>query len=53
MSGFTADLEKESLRYSESELCIVLIDDDCLEKLLASDDLDGELESLVIAALMD
>lgn len=52
-TGFTADLEKESLRYSESELCIVLIDGKRLKELVLSPDLDGDLERLVIQTLMD
>lgn len=52
-SGFTADLEKESLRYSEADFCIVLIDGDALRQLLLSDDLDRDLERMVIEAMMD
>ena len=52
-TGFTADLERESLRYSESDLCIVLIGPETLRELVESADLDGALEKLVIQALMD
>lgn len=51
--GFTADLERESLRYSESDLCVVPIGPADLRTLLECDDLDERLEAMVIKALMD
>lgn len=52
-TGFTADLERESLRYSEADLCVVLIGPDKLRALLESNDLDAQLEKMVIEALVD
>lgn len=52
-TGFTADLERESLRYSESDLCVVLIGPAELRALFESEDLDDHLERMVIKALMD
>lgn len=51
--GFTADLERESLRYSESDLCVVLIGPDELRELLKADDLDEQLERMVIRSLVE
>jgi len=52
-AGFTSDLERELLRYSESDLCVVLIGPDELRALLLTSDLDEHLEKLVIKALVD
>lgn len=53
LAGFTSDLERESLRYSEADLCIVLIDNDELRALLLAEELDDRLEQMVTKALMD
>lgn len=52
-SGFTEDLRIESLRYSESEHCVVLVGPERLEELFAALDLDGVLEQMVIDAFVE
>ena len=52
MGGFTTDAREQELRFSTQEICVVMIDSEGLEGLLASDNLDDELEALVRRALL-
>lgn len=52
LAGFTSDAREQELRFSTQDVCVVMIDSAALERLLASDDLDGELERLVRRSLL-
>lgn len=52
LAGFTEDARMQELRFSTQDICVVMIDRTQLEKMLAADDVDGELETYVRHALL-
>lgn len=52
VAGFTRDAQIETVRYSQSDVTIVLIGSDEIQALIESDDLDSELERIVRSAIL-
>lgn len=52
LAGFTEDAKLQELRFSNQEMCVVMIGREGLESLIEADNLDDTLETMVRHALM-
>lgn len=51
-AGFTEDARAQEMRFSSQDICVPMIDQDGLDRLIRAVDLDAELEDIIRSALL-